>query len=99
MYPYPSCLFSQVVPVFMDGQSFDDIICPNPLENTRYTKNPNEHSHRPPTNDNNVDSYYELNSLDNQNVQNTQSSNSEANYYQTNCDTICNTNLIYRGQI
>ena len=109
MYPYPSCLFSQTVPVFMDGQSFENIICPNPLENTRYSKSAGD-THQRFNHDNNADNYYELNSLDaNQNVLQSASSpgiNSEStnnnvinnNYFQTNCDTICNTNLVYRGQ-
>lgn len=90
MYPYPSCLFQQSVPVFMDGQSFESIICPNPLENTRYSKGAegqrSSHENASPT----ADNYYELNPLER--------TAGDSNYYQTNCDTICNTNLIYRGQ-
>ena len=85
IYPYPSCLFTQNVPVFMDGQSFENIICMNPLENIRYSKNDGGNNQKSHENDN----YYELNT-----------NNEHLNdYYQTNCDTICNTNLIYRGQL
>lgn len=90
MYPYPSCLFSQSVPVFMDGQSFESIICPNPLENTRYSKGTDGQPQRSSHESTSADNYYELNPLER--------SSGDSSYYQTNCDTICNTNLIYRGQ-
>lgn len=74
----------------MDGQSFESIICPNPLENTRYSKGAEGQSRSSHENTNSPDNYYELNPLER--------SGGDSSYYQTNCDTICNTNLIYRGQ-